>query len=90
MTHIHTHSLSLSLTHTLTYIHIYIFIKHQFKDRVEQYKDFQGPAIISAEYLEDAFSQGRFTWPPPPHTGMTIYIFININIYIYLHVMSAE
>ena len=36
----------------------------RFKDRVAQYREFQGPALLSADYLEDAVSNARFAWPP--------------------------
>ena len=35
-----------------------------FRDRMKQHEGLQGPAVLSAEYLEDAVSRGRFVWPP--------------------------
>ena len=46
----------------------------RFKDRVAQYREFQGPALLSADYLEDAVSSARFAWPPlgdPPQENVT-------------------
>lgn len=35
-----------------------------FRDRMKQHQEMQGPAVLSAEYLEDAVARGRFVWPP--------------------------